>query len=123
MGGRDYQPRQGQVTPLCPCASRERGRLTTPPTCRDNIDELKEELKGLGADHVLTYSEFLTREARGQVKEWTAGGELRLALNCVGGKETTEMVKCLGMSGFLGEFLQSGVIGLERMLTGWRASQ
>ncbi len=53
----------------------------------------------------MTYDEFCTREARGQVKEWTAGGDLRLALNCVGGKESTEMVKCLGMSGFFGKQL------------------
>ena len=51
----------------------------------------------------MTYSEFLTREGRGQVKQWTAGAELKLALNCVGGKETTDMVKCLGMSSFLGK--------------------
>lgn len=63
---------------------------------------MKAELEGLGADHVMTYDEFLTREGRGLVKEWTKGGSLRLALNCVGGKETTQMVKCLDMSGFLG---------------------
>ena len=52
---------------------------------------------------MLTYEEFLSRETRQQVKEWTRDGDLRLALNCVGGKETTEMVKLLGMQGYLGE--------------------
>lgn len=70
---------------------------------RDDIAELRSQLEGLGADHVLTYSEFLDRSARAKIKEWTLGGELRLALNCVGGKETGEMAKLLGMDGFLGE--------------------
>lgn len=63
---------------------------------------MKSYLKSLGADHVLTYSEFLKRETRSSIKEWTKDGEMRLALNCVGGKETTEMVKLLSMQGFLG---------------------
>lgn len=37
------------------------------------------------------------------MKEWIRDGDLRLALNCVGGKETTEMVKLLGTQGYLGE--------------------
>lgn len=70
---------------------------------RDDIDDLKAHLTSLGADHVLTYSEFLERETRSKIKEWTQGGDLKLALNCVGGKETSEMVKLLGAEGFLGE--------------------
>lgn len=70
---------------------------------REDIGKLKEDLKALGADHVLTYGEFLDRETRSKIKEWTKDGELRLALNCVGGKETSEMVKLLGLEGFLGE--------------------
>lgn len=60
----------------------------------------------------MTYDEFCTREGRAQVKEWTAGGELRLGLNCVGGRETTEMVKCLGMGGYLGEYCAQGGSGV-----------
>ncbi|GAA5914738.1 enoyl-[acyl-carrier-protein] reductase [Sporobolomyces salmoneus] len=72
---------------------------------RPSIDSLKKELKGLGADHVLTYEEFLSRDSnvRKQIKEWVGkeDGELLLGLNCVGGKETTEMAKLLGVGGKL----------------------
>ncbi|BGP16139.1 hypothetical protein JCM10213v2_004134 [Rhodosporidiobolus nylandii] len=71
---------------------------------RPSIDDLKEQLTALGADHVLTYDDFLSREnnARKQIKEWVGkDGELRLALNCVGGKETAEMAKTLAVDGKL----------------------
>ncbi|GAA5897531.1 hypothetical protein JCM6882_003509 [Rhodosporidiobolus microsporus] len=71
---------------------------------RPSIDQLKSSLKALGADHVLTYDEFLSRDTnvRKQVKEWVGkDGELKLALNCVGGKETAEMCKLLGVDGKL----------------------
>lgn len=74
--------------------------------CRPSIDELKSHLESLGADHVLTYDEFLSREnnTRTKIKEWIGrDGEMRLALNCVGGKETAEMAKLLAMDGKLGE--------------------
>lgn len=72
---------------------------------RPSIDELKSHLQSLGADHVLTYDEFLSREnnTRTKIKEWIGrDGEMRLALNCVGGKETAEMAKLLSMDGKLG---------------------
>ncbi|KAK4699896.1 hypothetical protein P7C70_g6359, partial [Phenoliferia sp. Uapishka_3] len=70
---------------------------------RDDLPALKEKLTSLGADHVLSYSELLSdpKVARAQIKDWTSGGALRLALNCVGGKETTEMVKLLDLDGTL----------------------
>ncbi|GAA5829654.1 hypothetical protein JCM3766R1_001251 [Sporobolomyces carnicolor] len=75
---------------------------------RPDIDGLKRELSQLGADHVLTYDEFLSRDfnARQKIKEWIGtgkedGGDLLLGLNCVGGKETTEMAKLLGVGGQL----------------------
>ncbi|GAA5898925.1 hypothetical protein JCM8208_005429 [Rhodotorula glutinis] len=71
---------------------------------RPSIDALKDSLHALGADHVLTYDEFLSRDsnARARVKEWVgADGELSLALNCVGGKETAEMAKLLKVGGQL----------------------
>lgn len=71
---------------------------------RDNIDGLKSQLRSLGADHVLTYDEFLDRDKRKEIKSWIGEGELKLALNCVGGKETTEMVKLLGLDGVLGAY-------------------
>jgi trans-2-enoyl-CoA reductase len=69
---------------------------------RDDFEDLESNLKSLGADHVLTYDEFFKKESRSTIKEWTSDGELRLALNCVGGKETGEMAKLLALDGFLG---------------------
>lgn len=69
---------------------------------RPSIDKLKESLHALGADHVLTYDEFLSRDnnTRAHIKEWVGkDGELSLALNCVGGKETAEMAKLLKVGG------------------------
>ncbi|GEM07262.1 mitochondrial trans-2-enoyl-CoA reductase [Rhodotorula toruloides] len=69
-----------------------------------SIAELKSHLESLGADHVLTYDEFLSREnnTRSKIKEWIGkDGEMRLALNCVGGKETAEMCKLLSLDGKL----------------------
>ncbi|GAA5841334.1 hypothetical protein JCM5353_004152 [Sporobolomyces roseus] len=71
---------------------------------RPSIDSLKKQLESLGADHVLTYDEFLSREnnSRSKIKEWVGkDGEMLLALNCVGGKETAEMAKLLGVGGQL----------------------
>jgi hypothetical protein len=64
--------------------------------CRPSIDELKSHLQSLGADHVLTYDEFLSREnnTRTKIKEWIGRD----------GKETAEMAKLLSMDGKLGEF-------------------
>ncbi|GAA6011905.1 hypothetical protein JCM10207_003425 [Rhodosporidiobolus poonsookiae] len=71
---------------------------------RPSINDLKASLTALGADHVLTYDELLSREnnTRKKIKEWVGkDGELRLALNCVGGKETAEMAKLLAVDGKL----------------------
>ncbi|GAA5860416.1 hypothetical protein JCM1840_000252 [Sporobolomyces johnsonii] len=71
---------------------------------RPSIEALKEQLTALGADHVLTYDEFLDRsnDVRAKIKQWVGkDGEMLLALNCVGGKETAEMAKLLGVGGKL----------------------
>lgn len=68
---------------------------------REDNESLKKELENLGATHVMTYDEFVSKEGRKKVKELVKGGSLRLALNCVGGKETTEMVKTLDLDGVL----------------------
>ncbi|GAA5851120.1 hypothetical protein JCM8547_004138 [Rhodosporidiobolus lusitaniae] len=71
---------------------------------RPDIESLKSSLQALGADHVLTYDEFLSRDndIRKKVKDWIGpDGELKLALNCVGGKETAEMAKLLAVDGKL----------------------
>ena len=58
---------------------------------RDNIDELKADLKSMGADEVLT-----EEEAR---RAWRELPRPRLALNCVGGASGTELCKALGEDG------------------------
>ncbi|KAJ6021690.1 Polyketide synthase enoylreductase [Penicillium herquei] len=58
---------------------------------------LKQELKDLGATVVVTEEEMLTGGFRDLVKEVTRGGRepIRLALNCVGGKNATALAKTL----------------------------
>jgi mitochondrial enoyl-[acyl-carrier protein] reductase / trans-2-enoyl-CoA reductase len=65
---------------------------------RPGVEEMKAELKELGADIVLTEDELMEKGFKDQVKEWTNGGreQVGLALNCVGGKPTTAMAKILG---------------------------
>jgi trans-2-enoyl-CoA reductase len=65
--------------------------------------KMKDELVALGADKVVTESELMERGFSDQVKEWTNGGrdKVRVGLNCVGGKPTTALVKCLSQSGHL----------------------
>ncbi|KAI1358671.1 hypothetical protein F5Y08DRAFT_109837 [Xylaria arbuscula] len=63
---------------------------------------LKDELTALGADHVVTEDEFLSRDFKDRVAEWTRGsgsGGIRLGLNCVGGKSAQTIAKSLGQSG------------------------
>ncbi|RMZ20796.1 hypothetical protein D0859_15188 [Hortaea werneckii] len=59
--------------------------------------EMKDELKQLGADVVVTDKEVESRGFRDQVKEFTDGGRepIRLALNCVGGSIVNAMAKHL----------------------------
>lgn len=66
-------------------------------------EALKEELRAIGATHVVTEAELMAREFGAQVKEWTAGGReaVKLGLNCVGGKPTSALVKLLGQGGHL----------------------
>ncbi|KZP01449.1 NAD(P)-binding protein [Calocera viscosa TUFC12733] len=68
---------------------------------REGIEELKGQLKLLGADHVLTYNELGEKTARDTVREWTGGKPIRLGLNCVGGKDTTLMARFLGQDAHL----------------------
>ncbi|KAI0913047.1 hypothetical protein F4823DRAFT_622450 [Ustulina deusta] len=62
---------------------------------------LKDELAALGADHVVTEDEFLAREFKDRVAEWTrgSGDGVRLGLNCVGGKSAQAIAKSLGSGG------------------------
>lgn len=63
---------------------------------RPRVEELKEELKGLGADIVVTEEELADRGFWGVHNERTGGGEVKLGLNCVGGRPTTGLARRLG---------------------------
>lgn len=68
---------------------------------RENLDELVSELKNLGATHVITEDQLLSKSFRQTIKDWTKGSELKLALNCVGGKSCTGVARQLDHSGHL----------------------
>ncbi|KFH46142.1 trans-2-enoyl-CoA reductase-like protein [Hapsidospora chrysogenum ATCC 11550] len=61
-------------------------------------DALRRELQDLGADVVVTESEFLSRGWRDQLAEITRQGrdKIGLGLNCVGGKSATAVARSLG---------------------------
>ncbi|KAL4936982.1 hypothetical protein BDV06DRAFT_82519 [Aspergillus oleicola] len=63
----------------------------------EETEKLKQELKDLGATAVVTEAELLSGEFKNIVKELTKQGKepIRLALNCVGGKNATAMAKVL----------------------------
>lgn len=65
--------------------------------------KMRDELQDLGATKVVTESELMERGFSEQVKEWTNGGreKVRIGLNCVGGKPTTALVRCLSPAGHL----------------------
>jgi len=66
---------------------------------RPDLDKLKEELKGLGADMVVTEEELGARKLRNMVKDITEGKGLKLGMNCVCGSATTDLIKLLGERG------------------------
>ena len=65
--------------------------------------KMKNELLELGATKVVMESELLGQGFSEQIKEWTNGGreKIKVGLNCVGGKPTQALVKCLSNSGHL----------------------
>ncbi|KAI1806946.1 NAD(P)-binding protein [Daldinia bambusicola] len=67
----------------------------------EDTRKLKDELRELGATHVVTEDEFQAREFRDQLAEWTRGARegVRLGLNCVGGKSASSIAKALGTGG------------------------
>lgn len=67
----------------------------------EETDALKKEMEELGADVVVTESEFLSRAWRDRIKEITNGGRepVRLGLNCVGGKSATAVARSLADGG------------------------
>ncbi|RDW62232.1 hypothetical protein BP6252_11665 [Coleophoma cylindrospora] len=66
-------------------------------------EKMKQELYALGATKVVTESELMDRSFGERVKEWTSSGphRVKLGLNCVGGKPTSALIKCLSQSGHL----------------------
>ncbi|KAG9242678.1 hypothetical protein BJ878DRAFT_158074 [Calycina marina] len=69
----------------------------------ESTQNMKDELIALGATKVVTESELMERDFPDQVKGWTSGGreKIKIGLNCVGGKPTGAMVKCLSAGGHL----------------------
>ncbi|KAL5513326.1 hypothetical protein ACEPAH_3725 [Sanghuangporus vaninii] len=63
---------------------------------RPGFSSLENELKELGATHVLPLELLSDRSARSRIKEVTGGANIRLALNCVSGPTTAAMVGLLG---------------------------
>ncbi|KAJ5772017.1 hypothetical protein N7520_002546 [Penicillium odoratum] len=63
----------------------------------EETEALKQELKDLGATVAVTEEEMLNGPFRDMIKEATRGGRepIRLALNCVGGKNATALAKTL----------------------------
>ncbi|KAI9859217.1 MAG: mitochondrial 2-enoyl thioester reductase, partial [Pleopsidium flavum] len=64
---------------------------------RPGVEELKSELRELGATVVVTEEELMHKGFAPRVREWTHGGreKVRLGLNCVGGKPASALVKIL----------------------------
>uniref|UniRef100_A0ABQ0KXM0 enoyl-[acyl-carrier-protein] reductase n=1 Tax=Mycena chlorophos TaxID=658473 RepID=A0ABQ0KXM0_MYCCL len=69
---------------------------------RPDFPDLASKLKALGATEVLTYDDLTDRAlVKTIMQDWTAGKGIRLGLNCVGGKDTTNMMRLLGEDAFL----------------------
>ncbi|PKS09382.1 hypothetical protein jhhlp_003997 [Lomentospora prolificans] len=67
----------------------------------EETEALRKELKDLGADVVVTESEFLSRDWRDRLMEITNSGRdpVHLGLNCVGGKSATSIARSLSEGG------------------------
>lgn len=71
---------------------------------RPNLEEVVADLKEThGATQVITEEQNNSREFNGEVKKWIkeTGGEVKLALNCVGGKASTAVARKLGNNGLM----------------------
>ncbi|TID25223.1 Alcohol dehydrogenase superfamily zinc-containing [Venturia nashicola] len=69
----------------------------------EGLEELKADLKTLGADVVITDTELQSKDIKDQIAEWTNKGreKIKLGLNCVGGKPVTAMAKNLSAEAHL----------------------
>lgn len=68
---------------------------------RPDLDTLVDQLKQLGATRVITEEQNLSKEFGATIKDWTKGGEIKLALNCVGGKNATGVARKLAKNGLM----------------------
>lgn len=71
---------------------------------RPNLAELKKELEEVkGATHVITDEQNNSRDFTGTVKQWTkeSGGQIKLGLNCVGGKLSAAVARKLAPNGLM----------------------
>lgn len=62
---------------------------------RPDIEELREELEGLGADLVITDKELADKSVKHRIDRITGGKGVGLALNCVGGDSATNLMRNL----------------------------
>ncbi|KAM5269779.1 enoyl-[acyl-carrier-protein] reductase, mitochondrial isoform 1-T1 [Hipposideros larvatus] len=63
---------------------------------RPDLQKLTDRLKGLGSEHVITEEELRKPEMKNLFKDMP---QPRLALNCVGGKSSTELLRYLAPGG------------------------
>lgn len=71
---------------------------------RPNLEELKKELEEVkGATHVITDEQNNSRDFNNTVKQWTkeTGGQIKLGLNCVGGKLSAAVARKLAPNGLM----------------------
>ncbi|KAI5959080.1 ETR1 [Candida pseudojiufengensis] len=70
---------------------------------RPNLEEVKETLKTLGATKVITEEENNSKEFGSNIKQWVkeTNGDIKLALNCVGGKSSSGIARKLGPNGLM----------------------
>lgn len=71
---------------------------------RDNFAEVAADLqKTHGATHVITEEQNALRDYNKEVQGWVAatGGDIKLGLNCVGGKSSTAIGRKLGTNGLM----------------------
>lgn len=71
---------------------------------RPNLEETIESLKKTyGATEVITEEQNNSRDFGAEVKKWVSasGGEIKLGLNCVGGKSSTAVARKLGQNGLM----------------------
>lgn len=71
---------------------------------RPEFDQLANELKTVhGATQVITEEQNNSREFSAEVKKWQkeSGGQIKLALNCVGGKSSTGVARKLAPNGLM----------------------